>query len=95
MISSRITRAILNMAIRTHRKHVRMECKEADRRADKALIMVAQQEKVILAERGYHEELQLLHRQLEIAADAKWDAAEAELAMYPERPVSLGENIEN
>ena len=86
MISSRITRAILNMAIRTHRNLVRMECKEADRRADKALIMVAQQEKVIFAEREYHEELQLLHRQLEIAADAKWDAAEAELAMSPERP---------
>lgn len=86
IVNTGLTRRILNAVINLHRRAVVAECESLDRRADGLFAAADQQKKVVAAE---HERLKAIRLDaLEAAqkADAAWQAADDELAQYPERP---------
>ena len=93
LVSTGLTRRILNAAINLHRRAVAAKCYSLDRRAD-SLFDAADRQKGVVA--SARERLEAARERLEAArlaagfaeqeADAAWRAADAELAQYPVRP---------
>ena len=86
IVSTGLTRRILNFVIGLHRGAVVAECEALDRRADGLFNAADQQKKVVAAEHERLEAIRLDAVRAEQEADAAWRAADDELAQYPVRP---------
>ena len=86
LVSTGLTRRILNAIINLHRRAVVAECQALDRRADGLISAAEQQEKVVAAEHERLETIRLDAVKAEQEANAAWQAAHGELAQYPVRP---------
>ena len=86
LVSTGLTRRILNAVINLHRRAVVAECQALDRRADGLFAAADQQKKVVAAEHERLEAIRLDAVRAEQEADAAWQAADDELAQYPVRP---------
>ena len=86
ILSTGVTRRILNFVIGLHRRAVRAECEALSSRADALFAAADRQKKVIAAEYERLEALRLDAVKAEQEADAAWQAADSELAQYPVRP---------
>lgn len=83
IMSTVLTRRILNFAINLHRRAVLSECEALDSRADDLFAYVDHQKKVVAAENEHLEAIRLDCVKAEQEADAAWRAADYELAQYP------------
>ena len=86
LVSTGLTRRILNAVINLHRRAVVAECESLDRRVDSLFNAADQQKKVVAAEHERLEAIRLDAVRAEQEADAAWRAADDELAQYPVRP---------
>lgn len=86
IVSTSLTRRILNFVIDLHRSAVLAECEALDRRADDLFDAADQQKKVVAAEQERLEAIRLEAVRAEHEADDAWRAADVELAQYPVRP---------
>ena len=86
LVSTGLTRRILNAVINLHRRAVVAECQALDRRADGLISAAEQQQKVVAAEHERLETIRLDAVKAEQEANAAWQAADDELAQYPVRP---------
>ena len=86
LVSTSLTRSIVNFAIGLHRRVVLAECEALSRRADGLFAAADRQKKVVAAEHERLEAIRLDAARAVLEADAAWRAADDELAQYPVRP---------
>lgn len=86
LVSTGLTRRILNAVINLHRRAVVAECWAIDRYVDDMFAAVEQQKKVVAAENARLEAIRLDAVKAEQEANSAWKSAESELAQYPVRP---------
>ena len=87
IVSTGMTRRILNFVIGLHRSAVFKECEALDRATERAFDNADQQKQVVTAEQRRLEDMRLDALRAEQEADAAWRAADDELAQYSVRPL--------
>ena len=86
IVSTGMTRRILNFVIGLHRSAVFKECKALDRATERAFDNADQQKQVVAAEQRRLEDMRLDALRTEQLANEAWRKADEELAQYPVRP---------
>lgn len=87
IVSTNLTRHILNFVIGLHRRALVSECGALDRRADDLFDAADQQKRFVDAEQERLEAIRLEAFRAGREADDAWRAANTELAQYPCAPL--------